>query len=127
METKHLSKSAKNSTFLHPDSFEIYTGKLQYNESVLVSQLQEKLSYLEYYQNIDEHIAEESDAESEIIFIQHVKYNTQKYNTKIQHKIYNMKNTTQKLCFLSVFFNMPLGWCYLSLIEIAYSGVHFAH
>ena len=46
METKKSAKSARkaaeNSTCLHSDSFEINTGKLQGNGSVLVPQLKEK-------------------------------------------------------------------------------------
>ena len=65
--------------------------------------------------------------------MQHKKYNTKKYNTenetrKIQHeKIQNEKYSTKKynkICFFSFYLAMPSLWCSISLIGLAYSGVH---
>ena len=42
-------------------------------------------------------MAEEVVTDSEMMLLQHKKYTTQKYNTKIQHKKYNTKLTTQKI------------------------------
>ena len=65
------------------------TVKSQCNESFLVAQLWEKLSYLESDQKASEQIAEEYIAESEVHLIQH---------ENIIHK-----DTTQKL-FSFIFF-----------------------
>ena len=49
---KASRKAAENSTWLHWYSFEINTDKSQGNESVLVSQLKEKLSFYSLIKNI---------------------------------------------------------------------------
>ena len=82
--TKAARTAADNSTCLHSDIFEIKTDKSQDNESVLSCSTQRKLYSLDSDQNFSEQIAEESVAKSEVILIQH-----EKYNTKIQHKKYN--------------------------------------
>ena len=59
---------------------------MQGNESVLVTQLREKISSLDSEQKSAKQIAEENFAEIEVILIQHKKYYTQKYNRKMQHQ-----------------------------------------
>ena len=81
---KSARTAADNSTCLHSDIFEIKTDKSQDNESVLSCSTQRKLYSLDSDQNFSEQIAEEAVAESEVVLIQH-----EKYNTKIQHKKYN--------------------------------------
>ena len=75
-------KPADNSTCLHLYIFETNTGKLQSNESVIVSQLRGKLSSLESYQKYSKHTSKESVTESEVLLIQYKIYNNKKYNTK---------------------------------------------
>ena len=53
-------KSAKNPTYLHSDSFKIFTGKSQGIESVIVEKLWEKLSYLKSDKKKSKHTTEES-------------------------------------------------------------------
>ena len=80
--TKAARTAAENSTFLHSDSFEINTDKLQDNESVLSRSTQIKVSSLGYEQKASKRITEEAVAEIEVVLVQHEKYNTEKYNTK---------------------------------------------
>ena len=72
------------------------TGKLKGNESVLVSQLRENISSLEYEQKSSKHIAEEYVTYIEVLLIQHQKHNTKnttqknttkKYNTHVQIEV----------------------------------------
>ena len=83
--TKAERTEAENSTFLHSYSFEINTDKPQYNESVLSCSTHRKLSSLESDQKSPKQISEEAVSESEVILIQHKKYNTENTTQKIQH------------------------------------------
>ena len=78
MDTEKLEKAARksadNSTFLHSDSFEINTGKLQGNDSVLFIQLIEKTYSLESDKKSAKQIAAESFTDNEVLLIQHRKY-----------------------------------------------------
>ena len=89
METKRLAKAARkaadNSTYSQSNSFKTNRGKLKGNKSVLVVQLQGKPSSLKSGKIPAKHITEESVSESEVLLIQHEKYNTKKYNMKIPH------------------------------------------
>ena len=70
---KAARKSADNSICLYSDSFKINTGKYQGDESVLVAQLWEKLSYLESDQKASKNIEKEDVSDSEVLLIQHEK------------------------------------------------------
>ena len=79
---------AYNLTCLHPYISEINTDKSQDNESVLSCLTQRKISSLESGKS-SKQTSEKAVAESEVILIQHEKYNTEKYNTKNTHKCTN--------------------------------------
>ena len=83
--------AADNSTFLHSDSFEINKDKSQDNKSVLSFSTQRKLSSLESDQKSFKHIAGKYVSESEVILINHAKYNTEKYNTENKTHMYKEK------------------------------------
>ena len=78
---KSEKKSADSSTYLYQDSFEINTEKSQGTESVIVAQLQEKLSSLESDPKAAKQTSEEAVAESEVLLIQH-----KNITRKIQHE-----------------------------------------
>ena len=85
---KSAIKSSNNLTYLHSDSFEINTCKLQGNESFLVAQVREKVSYrfLQkiYHTDSNRIYHVEWRYVNTILNYTTLKYATQKYNTHVQ-------------------------------------------